>query len=155
MGYLHKLKQKDAAELLGVAPRTLRDWDASADPPPRNEDGSYSGPALVAWFTADGGAGDFDSQRERLAAAQAEKVETENAIRRGQLLFAEDAERLWTDLILAARSRLLAMPGKLAPTLADLSDPGAIATAIRVEVYAALTELSRCERPVRGDARAS
>lgn len=42
---LEKLTQASAARLLGISTRTLRDsYDA-----PRNGDGSYSGPALVAW----------------------------------------------------------------------------------------------------------
>ena len=39
-----RLAQPVAAALLGIAPRKLRDL-----PAPRNPDGTYSGPSLLAW----------------------------------------------------------------------------------------------------------
>jgi phage terminase Nu1 subunit (DNA packaging protein) len=137
---LTALNQTQAAALLTVAPRTLRDWHDA----PRNRDGSYNGPALVAYYVAKlaGNAGEFDDQRERLNAAQAEKVETENAVRRGEIAVVSDLERVWTDHIAAARAKLLSLPSKLAPQLAGINEPNVIAAAIRADIYAALSELA-------------
>ena len=137
---LSSLTQIQAAALLSIAPRTLRDW---ADCP-RNADGSYPGPALVAYYAAKmgGNSGEFDDQRERLAAAQAEKVETENALRRKQLAVVSDVVAAWTDHILACRAKLLSLPSKLSPVLLNLDDPNLIAATIRAEVNAALAELA-------------
>jgi len=44
---LHALGRPEAVELLGVAPPTLAAWCRRGCP--RNADGTYSGPAVVAW----------------------------------------------------------------------------------------------------------
>jgi hypothetical protein len=90
---------------------------------------------------------EFDDQRERLAAAQAEKVEAENALRRGQLAVVADFDRVQADHVAAARARLLSMATKLAPQITGISEPNVIAAAIRAEVTAALTELAEYEPP--------
>jgi phage terminase Nu1 subunit (DNA packaging protein) len=147
---LARLNQQQVAYLLGVTSRTVRDW---ADAP-RNADGSYDARAVVAWFAAKSGSatsGDenYPTQRERLAAAQAEKVEVENRVRRGELVEVEQVGAEWDDLVLAARAKLLSMPTKVAPQLVGRTDPNAIRTIIRDEVHAALAELAG---PVEPDA---
>lgn len=136
---LSALTQVQAAALLSIAPRTLRDWHDA----PRNPDASYPGPALVAFYVAKmAGGGEFDDQRQRLAAAQAEKVEHENAVRRGELAPRADVEHFWTECIANARARVLAMGSKLSPRLVNIGDASVIAAAIRAEAYAALAELA-------------
>jgi phage terminase Nu1 subunit (DNA packaging protein) len=142
MADLSRLTQQQAAEICGVTSRTLRDW---ADAP-RNRDGSYHARTLVAWLVARAaGSGDFDNQRERLAAAQAEKVEHENAVRKGWLADLKVVTKFWADCIAAMRARLLNMGAKLGPQLVNIGDPHVIATAIRAEVHAALAELADYE----------
>jgi hypothetical protein len=139
---LTALTQTQAAALLSVAPRTLRDWHDA----PRNGDSTYSGPALVAFYVAKmAGSGEFDDQRQRLAAAQAEKVEHENAVRRGDLAPRADVVRFWTDCIANMRAKALGMGSKLSPRLVNIADPNIIATAIRTEVYAFLADLADYE----------
>ena len=145
--HLNALTQGQAAALLGVTPRALRDWHDC----PRNADGSYPGPALVAYYVARvTGAGEFDDQRQRLAAAQAEKVEHENALRRGELARRGDVERFWTECIANARAKALAMSSKLSPRLVNIGDAGIISAAIRAEVYAFLAELADYDPGERG-----
>lgn len=136
---LGALNQQQAATLLGVTSRSLRDW---ADAP-RNGDGTYDGPMLVRWYVARerGLIGEYDTQRERLAAAQAERVEAENAVRRGELAELGSVAAEWSALIHACRAKLLSMPSKLGPQLIHVADPTVIAARIRAEVYAALVEL--------------
>ncbi len=145
------LTQTQAAALLSIAPRTLRDWHDA----PRNADGSYPGPALVAYYVGKltGQGGEFDDQRQRLAAAQAEKVERENAIRRGQVADIATVERQWNDFTSNCRARLLGIPSKLSPRLVNLADPVIIDTAIRAEIRAALAELADYEPPADGAGR--
>jgi hypothetical protein len=139
---LSALTQTQAAALLSIAPRTLRDWHDA----PRNPDGSYVGPALVAYYVAKmAGGGEFDDQRQRLAAAQAEKQEHENAVRRGELAPRADVVRFWTDCIANMRAKALAMASKLSPQLVSIGDANIIAAAIRAEVYAFLAELADYE----------
>jgi hypothetical protein len=145
---LSALTQIQAAALLSVAPRTLRDWHDA----PRTEDGRYPGPALVAYYVGklQGQGGEFDDQRQRLAAAQAEKVEHDNAVRRGRLADMTQVMGAWTECIANARAKLLSLPSKVAPELVQIADANVIATRIRVEVYAALTELAQWSPGARG-----
>lgn len=140
---IRNLNQQDAAALIGVTSRTLRDWSDA----PRNRDGTYSGPDLVAYYVAKvrGSADEFENQKERLAAAQAEKVEMENAVRRGELARRADVTRFWSDCQSAARAKFLGIAPKLAPQLRNLGDANVIAAAIRAEACAALAELADYE----------
>ena len=139
---LGALNQQQAPWLLGVTSRTLRDWPDA----PRHADGSYDGRALVAWAVARSGGSEnteHPTQRERLAAAQAEKVEAENRVRRGELVEIEQTAQGWDDIVLATRAKLLSLPTKLAPQLVRQSDPNAISRAIADEIDHALAELAR------------
>lgn len=93
------------------------------------------------------GAEDFDNQRERLAAAQAEKFEMENSVRRSQLAEVSKVQAAWSDHIAAARAKLLSMPSKLGPQLTNVTDPNVVSARIRAEVYAAINELAEWELP--------
>ena len=55
---------------------------------------------------------------------------------------AEDVESMTTDLCLAIRSALLALPGRLATDMAEIDDPSLIATRVKEEVADILEELS-------------
>lgn len=136
--HLNALTQGQAAALIGVTPRALREWHDA----PRNRDGTYPGPALVAYYVERvTGSGDFDDQRQRLAAAQSEKIERDNAVRRGELIERKDADRFWSDCISNARARMLAVGAKLGPRLVNIGDANLIAASIRAEVSAGLGEL--------------
>lgn len=146
------LSQADAARILGKTGRTLRYWtDQGA---PRNADGTYSIPDLVEWLiqARASSPGDLvlESERARLAKEQADKTALENQVRRGKLVEVEEVRQLWTDLVAAARARLLAMPSKLGPMLTNIADANVAASRIRDEVYAALSELSESGRRARG-----
>ena len=82
------LPQPAAAALMGVAPRTLRDWDASGKGPPRNSDGTYPGPGLVAWRIAKETGADLDASRERARKDKewADKLAIGNQASRGEYL---------------------------------------------------------------------
>lgn len=142
---VHSLTQKQLAELFSVTPRSIRDWHSEGLP--RLEDGNYDGSACVAWYTDRDG--EFADQRQRLAAAQAEKAEAENAVRRSELADTAVVAAAWIEMIASARAKLLSLPTKLGPQLANVADVGAIAALIRVEVYAALAELAEPESTAR------
>lgn len=59
----------------------------------------------------------------------------------GNLHKSEDVERVMTDMLASVRTKLLAMPAKLAPMLVARSDAGYIRTAINKEVLECLNEL--------------
>jgi len=90
-----------------------------------------------------------EAPAERLLRAQAERTEAlaeiarlEARRRRGELLEAGQVEAAWTKHILAARERLLGLPGKLAPRVLGKTDVIEIQEAIRRAVYDCLTALA-------------
>lgn len=88
---------------------------------------------------------EYDDQRQRLAAAQSERVEHENAVRRGELATRADVVRFWTDCIANMRAKALGLGSKVSPRLVNIADANIIAGAIRAEVNAFLAELADYE----------
>jgi hypothetical protein len=134
------LTQVETAALLSLAPRTLRDWvDA-----PRNADGSYNGPAIVAHYLKKQTGGDLDlnKERARLAKEQADRTGLQNAIARGDVIPSADVVAQWSAHIVAARAKLLSLPTKMASRLIAQTDVNYIAESLRSAVYEALDELA-------------
>jgi phage terminase Nu1 subunit (DNA packaging protein) len=152
---LASLNQQQIAWICGVTSRSVRDW---ADAP-RNSDGTYNAQDFVAWFlkrsTLSDEQREFNNQRERLAAAQAEKVEAENLVRRGELVDAQEMMKIWSDVLMAVRSKLLSLPSKIGPQLTNESDTAIIVAKIRAEVYDALAELAEDKSGTDGDVEAA
>jgi hypothetical protein len=142
------LQQNEAAMLLSISPRTLRDWKDA----PRNPDGTYPGPALVSYHVQKltGDDLDLNKERARLAKEQADRTALANAISRGDVIPSSLAERWATDMIIAARAQFLSMPTKLAPQLVGLTDVNAIAMAIKANVYEGLSGLAAKPPAVEG-----
>src|SRR5581483_157618 len=88
------------------------------------------------------GRGKVAEEREVLR-QRAERLRLENAERRGELVNAADVFHEYSCMIANCRSRLLLLPGQLAPILASVSDVFEIQETIRKAVYEALTELAR------------
>jgi len=94
--------------------------------------------ALVRWYLEDNA---LDVAKTRLASAQADKHEMENALRRGELAELGAVEHSWSDLVLAFRAKMLSMPTKLGPQLINVTSPTIIASRIAEEINVALREL--------------
>jgi len=105
---------------------------------PRAADGSYCGAALIKWRFQK----TFSSQRERLHSAQAEKAELDLAVRRGELLEAEEVVKTWSDHIARARLRLRSIPHRVAAQIAVKTSAPEIARLLLDEIDEALTELA-------------
>ena len=84
---INALSQQAAATLLAVTSRSLRDWEKAGEGVPRNADGSYPGPALVAWYVKRQAGPQLDPVRERARRDKeaADKQAMENAVRRNEL----------------------------------------------------------------------
>jgi phage terminase Nu1 subunit (DNA packaging protein) len=76
-----------------------------------------------------------------LTAAQRERIELDNAVRRGELLEWEDVRRQWTMLVSSAQKRLRAIPASIGPQMTNISDPAAIVARMKNEIDSALQEL--------------
>ena len=90
------------------------------------------------------------AERARLAAAHADKAEIELHIMRGELILAEDVERIVGSIVLAARSHLLAVPERASPILASKKHTQEeIADVLHKEIERALRDLSVDPQSVR------
>jgi hypothetical protein len=123
---LSALTQLQTAALLSVTPRTLRDWEKAGRGPPRNSDGTYPGPAVVAWEVGRHRPGledDLDGEQERARKdkEQADKLALENAETRGDVARVSVIERELSAVFADLRANGLAGPNKLAPILVGLN----------------------------------
>lgn len=148
------LLSQDAAAVLGnVTVQTLMKWGKQENPPPRNDDGTYSAKEFGAWLSAHRGqkkagapghigAGDRNQAEARLKEAQAIKAERDNEIAEGKLIYIEDAESAWQDILMRVRSRLLKIPTSLAALLVGKTEIHEIQDMLKEGVHDALSELS-------------
>lgn len=86
--------------------------------------------------------GDYESHRARLTAAKADVAEIAAAIAKGQAHDAGAVEAVWTDMLMNCRSKLLAIPTRLAPKLRRESDLAVVKDILETAVTEALNELS-------------
>lgn len=120
---LHALTQQQAATLLGVTARSLRDWENAGDGIPRNTDGSYPGPALVGWWLSRQTGDSFVAlnERARKDREHADKLALENAETRGDVARVSVMEQEVTGLLSDHRTNVLGYPSKAAPHLVGLN----------------------------------
>jgi terminase small subunit / prophage DNA-packing protein len=149
------VNREELAGILAVAPTTVDRFVRSGCPiieRGKTSQGHRLNTAhVIGWLRERerGAAGDGDGDssqaavRRRLTLAQAELAEMKAAERRGQMVAIEDVMPAIAEGLANVRSRLMAMPGRLAVTLALVSDPAQIERAIEDEVRGALTEISQ------------
>ncbi len=133
------LSAVDIADLMGVDARTVTRWCGMGVP--RNDDKTFDAPLVIKWRISRAEARGEADQRQRLAAAQAEKVERENAVAMGELIRARDALAVWQSIVGDARNSLLALPNKLAPRLAHQATERVYGL-LHDEIYQTLTDLA-------------
>lgn len=84
----------------------------------------------------------LESERTRLASAQAEKTELEVEVIKGSLIPSESVEAVVNNMISSFRSKMLSLPTKAAPSVVQMADVAEAEELLRGFVYEALTELS-------------
>lgn len=115
------VNQRQLAEIFGAGIETVIQWQKRGMPVVERKKGphgnKYDTAAVFRWRLAEekGETVDLADARQRLATAQAERYEIENAVSRGDLLRAQDVLDAWTRQIVECRALLLAGPTKLAP----------------------------------------
>lgn len=97
-------------------------------------------PTVARYITYIGGAGKetLTNERMKLTRAKREAAELENELRKGEVHGTEDIERGIKSMFLNIRSRFLALPAKLSPTLATM---GGNQTGIFDELKQAIDEI--------------
>lgn len=82
------------------------------------------------------------AEKLRLVAAQAIKIETENRVRRGDLLTVDAVREVWQQRVSNTQKRLRAIPTTLGPQLTNKSQPAYIADRMKAAIDEACTELA-------------
>ena len=156
---MSSITQELAAQIAGFTTRHLRRITKEPDSPPQNPDGSYPAAEFGKWLKRrhiaglgvanDGTVYDFGAERARLTHHQANVERLKELQLRGELIHRDVVAAYWQAVAGAIRSRLLALPGKIAhvalaaKTLAEVDD------AAKLQVYEALSELGTNGLPDR------
>ena len=138
------------AKLLDLTPRRVQQL-AAEGAIPKAERGKYDLVGAVRGYikhlramaqAGDSGAEDYSAQRARLTRARADMAEMEREQLRKELIPADDIEGAWLAVTGIMRSRLLAIPAKLAPRMIAIKDANAAREIIEAQVHDALKELA-------------
>ena len=89
---------------------------------------------------------DRNQMAARKDAAHAEKLEMENAVRRGELVEAEEVKKKWSDIASNIRASLMSLPSRVAKELSALGDPREIQIKLDEEVRNTLESLGNDHR---------
>src|SRR4051812_6403090 len=148
------------ARLLDLTPRRVQQLVAEGVIP-KAERGRYElVPVVRAYIrylreralSQDLGSDAFVQHRARLTKARADMAELEHAQMLGELVPAAQVEEAWAAIVAVMRTRLLALPTKLAPRLVALNHEAVIQDALRAEIADGLAELSQARidlEPIR------
>lgn len=83
------------------------------------------------------------SERTRLAKEQADSMALANAEKRKEMLPRSEIVAGWQGLIAACRAKLLAIPTRLAPQIANLKKPTVVKEKLTEAIHEALAELGK------------
>lgn len=156
MGTGKVVNRAELAEICGVSVVTIDNWVRDGAPfvrrPVRKGVGQweFSPGAVVQWRidrerqSALGDLAQIDEMeaRRRKLAAEAGLAELELQKANGAAVAIEDQERIWVQMVGAARAKLLSIPTKLGPSLAIEVDAVVCQAMVDGAITEALTELS-------------
>jgi len=118
------LTQSQAAELLGVTTRRLRQRSQEENAPPQNEKGQYPCRLFGKWMhenwqrgigvADDGTIYDYEKERARLTFHQANSAEIDELLKKKKAVLVEDVQKEWSDIVMTVRAKLLSLPSRIA-----------------------------------------
>ena len=151
MASIEKITQAQAAAILGVSTRRIRQRSQEDNPPPQDETGQYPCESFGKWLhqdfrrglgiADDGTVYDYDMERARLTHHQANSAALDEQTKQGKLIPADLVRSTWSDLVASARAKMLALPSRLASACSG-KDAEAIEGEARGIVTEALAELA-------------
>lgn len=95
---------------------------------------------------------DLNAERARLAKEQADKIERENMIARGELVVIAAVEKWAEELFHEVKAKLLGLPRSLAPLFAGMSEPRHVEEKLEDAIHESLRFLSAADaREVVGE----
>lgn len=92
---------------------------------------------------AQAGAPDYAAERARFIRARADLAEMEAEEKRGALIAAEEIEAAWIAVLALLRTRMLALPDRLAPQVFEQSTVGDTRNLIRMTIREVLDDLAQ------------
>lgn len=95
----------------------------------------------------DGAPADYFASKARREAALAETAELDLAVKRGELVRAEDVERRLVTRIIGAREALDSLADRLAPILAAEADAAVVHRTMRAEIRQVMSSLAGQDEP--------
>lgn len=166
---LNEVSQTDLAKLLCVSGNTIRSWESSQHdeligPFPEAKEASsgreklYNYKACLLWYVKYKAFTDYRKlvipanddesyeeakRRKEWLAVQKNELELQESQKK--LVRAEDVKREWTNLIFNVRSKLLALPARVAPVISADMDLIAKQDILTKEVKSVLVELASDE----------
>ena len=139
------LTQPQAADLLGVTTRRLRQLSQEDSPPPQDGNGQYPIKEFGQWLrkrsTPDEDL-DYTAERARLAKEQADKTALDNEQKRGSMADVSVVAERWAALGTNIKTRMMSIPSKAAPSLAGTEDLAIIKATLEELIHDALSDLS-------------
>ncbi len=100
---------------------------------------------------AQDGAPDYAAERARFIRARADLAEMEAEEKRGSVIAAEDVEAAWIAVLALLRTRLLALPDRLAPQVHEQSTVGDTRNLIRAAIREVLDDLAQPDVQLEAD----
>ena len=146
-------KITDVAATLSLTSRRVQQLAKKSILPSPSTRGQYDLPACIKAYEEYMGTrssyntkkhSDLDTEKLRLLKAKADKAEFEFAVSQGEYITLEEVKYLWSGLLLTFRSKMLAMPSKLAARIfANCNDVSAVQELLQSEIDEALLELAK------------
>ena len=125
----------EMAGILGISPTTLDRYVQAGCPFLERGSGRreyrFNSAEVIHWVLAreaSPGRGQTDDSRRRYTLAAAELKEFQLAEKRGSMISVEDVAPIVADELANVRSRLLAIPDRVASKIVGMTDPAAIET---------------------------
>ncbi|WP_175487755.1 terminase small subunit [Microbulbifer thermotolerans] len=148
-----KMNRTEMADCLSVAPTTLDAWTREGCPvehrPGQGKAAEFDSGDVIRWLTnrekakaaARADAGDLDELRGEKIRVETRLKELQLAREAGQLAPLEHIERALTNWVIELRTRLLALPQRVAPRILGETDESLLKAAMSDEIRQALSGL--------------
>lgn len=140
------INSSSLADLLGLTPRWIQ--KLSADGVLSKDGDRYDLSTAVQEYCEylRGGAksnqDELDIETLRLTRAKADKAEIAVELLVGTTASMDAVEQVWGDMVTVFRSKMLGLPGKMAPLLTGKKDPAEVQSLLMEEIVNGLTELA-------------
>jgi len=138
------MTQAQVSKHLGISLTTVSNWTRQGCPHVISIDGRklYILADVFTWRLSSGKQSNLETERARLAKEQADKLEMENAVSRGELANPEDFILENMRIIGACRGKILAIPMRLSPQVVGCSNLAEVKDILERGVCECLDELA-------------